>query len=236
MKALLFDCDGVLADTERDGHRPAFNLAFSQAGLGITWDVPTYGELLRIGGGKERLRHYFDTRGWPVPEVARDDLVARLHRLKTDLFLRIIEGGQLPARPGVARIVDEAASIGLTLAVCSTSNERAVHAVVTHLLGPQRRRAFAGLFAGDIVPRKKPAPDIYLHAARLLGVAPSHCLVVEDSANGLQAARAAGMRCLVTTSAYTAAEDFTGAARIVPDLGEPPGPHLTLDDLRVLAV
>jgi HAD superfamily hydrolase (TIGR01509 family) len=235
MKALLFDCDGVLADTERDGHRPAFNLAFAQAGLTVTWDVPTYGELLKIGGGKERMRHYFDTMaGWPVEAPARDELIARLHRLKTDLFMRMIESGQLPLRPGVARLVDEGIGAGVTLAVCSTSHERAVHAVVERLLGARRRAAFAGIFAGDIVPKKKPAPDIYLHAASVLGLSPAECVVIEDSANGLRAARAAGMRCLITTSAYTQDEDFTGAARVVPELGDPPAPHVTLGDLRGL--
>jgi HAD superfamily hydrolase (TIGR01509 family) len=234
MKALLFDCDGVIADTERDGHRVAFNRAFATAGLAIEWDVPLYGELLRIAGGKERMARYFETHGWPVPEPERAPLLQRLHALKTDQFLRIIEAGELPARSGVARIVDAAAAAGLKLAVCSTSAERAVRGVVEKLLGPPRLAKFAGLFAGDIVPRKKPAPDIYLLAARRLDVAPAECVVVEDSRNGLLAALAAGMACLVTTSAYSLGEDFTGAARVVPELGDPPGPHITLDDLRAL--
>ena len=135
MDALLFDCDGVLADTERDGHRVAFNRAFSKAGLSVEWSVPVYGELLRIGGGKERMRTYFDEAGWPVSNDERGDLIARLHQLKTDLFMEVIESGELPVRPGINRIVDAAHDAGARLAVCSTSNERAVTAVVRRLLG-----------------------------------------------------------------------------------------------------
>ncbi len=181
------------------------------------------------------MTHFFDTRGWPVAEAARPSLILDLHARKTRLFLAMVEAGELPARPGVARIVDEAGDAGLLLAVCSTSHERAVRGVVEHALGSGRARRFSGIFAGDIVARKKPAPDIYLLAARDLAVDPAECLVIEDSRNGLEAALAAGMKCLVTTSAYTADEDFTGAARVVPELGDPPGAHLRLADLRALA-
>lgn len=236
MKALLFDCDGVLVDTERDGHRVAFNRAFAAAGLDLSWDIPLYGELLAIAGGKERMRHYFDARGWPVAgNAARDEFVRRLHRLKTECFEQIIASGELPLRSGIARLIDAAAAAGVLLAVCSTSHERSVTAVVEKLAGPHRLAKFAGIFAGDIVARKKPAPDIYRLAAQRLAVAPADCVVVEDSRNGLLAALAAGMTCLVTTSAYTRHEDFTGAARVVAELGDPPGPHVTLDELRSLA-
>ena len=232
MDALLFDCDGVLADTERDGHRVAFNRAFAEAGLADTWDVPLYGRLLRIGGGKERMRTYFDESGWPVPEAERDALIARLHRLKTDLFMQIIASGELPVRPGINRLVDEAHASGVRLAVCSTSNERAVRAVVHHLLGPGREEKFAGIFAGDIVPRKKPDPAVYQYAAQQLGLDPAQCVVVEDSRNGLLAAARAGMTCVITKSAYTAGEDFDEAAAVYPDLGDPPAAQITLKDLQ----
>ena len=235
MDALFFDCDGVLADTERDGHRVAFNRAFAAAGLLDRWDVPLYGQLLRVGGGKERMRGYFDAHGWPVAEpAARDDLIARLHRLKTDLFMAIIEAGELPVRPGINRLVDEAHAAGVRLAVCSTSNERAVLAVVNRLLGPARERKFAGIFAGDIVPRKKPDPAVYQLAARKLDQDPRRCLVVEDSRNGLLAAHGAGMPCVITQSAYTVDEDFREAAAVYPDLGDPPGRHVALDGLQQL--
>ena len=232
MDALLFDCDGVLADTERDGHRVAFNRAFAEAGLKTRWSVELYGELLKIGGGKERMRGYFDEAGWPVPEPERDALIKKLHALKTDLFMRIISSGELPVRSGINRIVDEASAAGVRLAVCSTSNERAVNEVVRVLLGPERQKKFAGIFAGDIVAKKKPDPAIYLFAVHKLGLDPAKCVVVEDSRNGLLAAVRAGMKCVITQSAYTATEDFSEAAAIWPELGDPPARHVSLEDLR----
>jgi HAD superfamily hydrolase (TIGR01509 family) len=217
MQALIFDCDGVLVDTERDGHRVAFNRAFEEAGLNVSWSVDRYGELLTTGGGKERMRRHFDETQWPVAEEERDRLIASLHRAKTDIFMEIIEGGALPLRPGVARLVDEAHGAGLPVAVCSTSNERAVAAVVRVLLGPERG-ASIDIFAGDAVARKKPDPAIYTLAASRLGLDPSRTVVIEDSHIGLSAARAAGMRCVVTKSAYTADEDFSGADAVVDDL------------------
>ena len=155
MRALIFDCDGVLVDTERDGHRVAFNEAFRAEGLDIEWTVERYGTLLSTGGGKERMRRHFDETGWPVAEADRDALIARLHRIKTDAFMARIEGGTLPLRPGVERMVDAAQGRGIPVAVCSTSNERAVGAVVRVLLGPERA-AGIDIFAGDAVPRKNP--------------------------------------------------------------------------------
>ena len=232
MDALIFDCDGVLADTERDGHRVAFNRAFAEAGLKETWDVKLYGRLLRIAGGKERMRAYFDEVGWPVPPTERDALIKRLHALKTDLFMKIISSGELPVRSGINRIVDEAHAAGVRLAVCSTSNERAVIEVVHRLLGPERETKFAGIFAGDIVLRKKPDPAIYQFAVGKLDLDPARCLVIEDSRNGLLAAVRAGMTCVVTKSAYTLDEDFAEAAAVYPELGDPPSKHVTLNDLR----
>lgn len=217
LAALIFDCDGVLVDTERDGHRVAFNRAFAAAGLDAAWDVDRYGALLTTGGGKERMRRHFDETGWPVADAARDDLIARLHRTKTDIFMDLIDSRALPLRPGVARMVDAAQAAGVPVAVCSTSNERAVGAVVRVLLGADRAGRIR-IFAGDVVPRKKPDPAIYTLAADTLGIDPAACVVIEDSHIGLTAARAAGMRCIVTLSTYTASEDFAGADCIVPDL------------------
>ncbi|TCL90710.1 HAD superfamily hydrolase (TIGR01509 family) [Rhizobium sp. PP-WC-2G-219] len=217
MQALIFDCDGVLVDTERDGHRVAFNQAFAQLGIDCVWDVERYGALLLTAGGKERMRRHFDETGWPQNYPDHDALISRIHHLKTDIFMTLISTGALPLRPGVRRIVDEAIDAGIVLAVCSTSNEKAVQAVVDVMLGPQRSAKIA-VFAGDVVAAKKPAPDIYTLAATTLGLTPSACMVIEDSNNGLRAAKAAGMRCIVTKSSYTGEEDFTLADRIVADL------------------
>jgi HAD superfamily hydrolase (TIGR01509 family) len=234
VKALIFDCDGVIVDTERDGHRVAFNAAFASLGLGVRWDVDLYGELLAVTGGKERMRHYFETRGWPEPAGDHAALVQRLHERKTELFMRVIEEGRLPLRTGVARIVDEAIAAGVLLAVCSTSNEKAVTLILDRMLGASRVRAFAAVLAGDVVSRKKPDPEIYLLACRTLGAQAAECVVIEDSRNGLLAAKGAGMRCLVTKSGYTASEKFGEADAVVDELGDPPGRCTTLADLRKL--
>ena len=233
MQALIFDCDGVLVDTERDGHRVAFNAAFKAIGWETEWSVERYGALLATAGGKERMRRHFDEMGWPVPEAGRDAAIASLHKLKTNLFMELIEGGALPLRTGIARIVDEAISAKLKIAVCSTSNERAVQSVVDKMLGAKRSRQIK-VFAGDIVDKKKPDPAIYNLAAHDLGLDPGQCVVVEDSNNGLRAAKAANMNCIVTISSYTADEDFKLADRVVPELGDIPDRVITLSDLRAL--
>ncbi|XP_007037850.2 PREDICTED: haloacid dehalogenase-like hydrolase domain-containing protein At3g48420 [Theobroma cacao] len=223
--ALLFDCDGVLVDTEKDGHRISFNDTFKEKELGVTWDVDLYGELLKIGGGKERMTAYFNKTGWPdkapKSEEARKEFIASLHKRKTELFMALIENRLLPLRPGVAKLVDQALEKGVKVAVCSTSNEKAVSAVVSCLLGPERAEKIK-IFAGDVVPRKKPDPAIYTLAANTLGVDPSSCVVVEDSAIGLAAAKAAGMTCIVTKSSYTADEDFLNADAVFDCIGDPP--------------
>ncbi|KAI7727425.1 hypothetical protein M8C21_020430 [Ambrosia artemisiifolia] len=223
--ALLFDCDGVLVDTEKDGHRVSFNDTFNEKELGVTWDVDLYGELLKIGGGKERMTAYFNETGWPenTPkgEQERKEFIASLHKRKTELFMVLIEKKLLPLRPGVAKLIDQAFAKGVKVAVCSTSNEKAVSAIVSFLLGPERA-AKIQIFAGDVVPRKKPDPAIYNLAATTLGVEPSRCVVVEDSGIGLAAAKAAGMTCIVTKSGYTADEDFENADAVFDCIGDPP--------------
>ncbi len=234
MDALIFDCDGVLVDTERDGHRVAFNRAFAALGFSFSWNVDEYGELLKIAGGKERIRSYFDKVGWPVKTPDQDALIKRLHQLKTDYFIQLIDHGELPVRSGINRIVDQAYEAGAKLAVCSTSNERAVTGVVNRLLGPERQQKFSAIFAGDIVVRKKPDPAIYQLAIDRLKLNPAHSLVIEDSHNGLLAAAGAGIRCVITTSTYTMAEDFSKAAAVYPELGDPPGHHVDIAELQRL--
>ena len=232
MKAIIFDCDGVLADTERDGHRAAFNKAFAKKGYAVEWGVELYGELLEVSGGKERMKHYFDSYGWPRDIEDKDASIKELHKLKTDLFLQIIESGELPLRPGVARLVDEAIAADVTLAVCSTSHERAVNLVVEKLLGPERKARFSAILAGDVVSKKKPDPEIYNLASKRLGLEPSECVVIEDNRNGLLSAKAAAMNCVITTNGYTKDEDFTEANLVVCELGDPPNVQVTLETIR----
>lgn len=232
MKLLIFDCDGVLVDTERDGHRVAFNRAFAAKGYDFQWDVDLYGELLKVAGGKERMRHYFEKFGWPADAADKDVLIKELHRSKTDLFMEIIETGQLPLRSGVKRLVDEAIADGMLLAVCSTSNERAVSLVVERLLGVERKNKFATILAGDVVSRKKPDPEIYNLAKEKLVINATDCVVIEDSRNGLLAAKAAGMHCVVTKSSYTAEEDFTEANCVTSEIGDPPDVQVDLKLLK----
>ena len=235
MQALIFDCDGVLVDTERDGHRVAFNKAFQALGIDADWTVPLYGELLIIGGGKERMRHYFDTYGWPEGRSeSKDELIALLHKTKTDFFTDIIASGELPLRPGISRIVDEAIAAGVRLGVCTTSAPKAIDQVLD-LFGAERKARFEFVLAGDVVSKKKPDPEIYELAKQTLGLPVSECVVIEDSRNGLLAATGAGLPTLITTSAYTLGEDFTGALDVVPELGDAPNKQVTLEDLSRLA-
>ncbi|KAL5544012.1 hypothetical protein UlMin_007796 [Ulmus minor] len=235
--ALLFDCDGVLVDTEKDGHRISFNDTFNERELGVTWDVDLYGELLKIGGGKERMTAYFNKTGWPdkapKSEEERKEFIASLHKRKTELFMALIEKKLLPLRPGVAKLIDQALADGVKVAVCSTSNEKAVSAIVQFLLGAERAEKIK-IFAGDVVPRKKPDPAIYTLAATTLGVDPSSCVVVEDSAIGLAAAKAAGMKCIVTKSGYTSSEDFLNADAVFDFIGDPPEERFDLAFCRSL--
>jgi HAD superfamily hydrolase (TIGR01509 family) len=235
IKALIFDCDGVLVDTERDAHRVGFNLAFKEFGIDAEWDVELYGKLLLVAGGKERMRAYFDEYGWPASaETAeqRDELILALHKTKTQITSELVSS--LPVRPGILRIIDEAIAAGVKLGVCTTSNPKFIDAVLD-LFGPERKAAFDFVHAGDVVAKKKPAPDIYRLALETLGLPPQDCMVIEDSRNGLLAATGAGLPTLITTSTYTIDEDFTGAAKVVPELGDEPNVNVRLADLGELA-
>jgi len=237
IKALIFDCDGVLVDTERDGHRVAFNRAFEQFNIDAHWDVELYGRLLQVAGGKERMRAWFDEAGWPAnarTDEEKDALIKALHASKTAIGAEMVAGGELPLRPGISRIVDEAIAAGVRLGVCTTSNPGFIDAVLD-LFGPERKAKFEFVHAGDVVSRKKPDPEIYELAKASLGLPTRECLVIEDSRNGLLAALGAGLPTLITTSTYTADEDFTGAVRVVPELGDEPTVNVRLADLGELA-
>ena len=250
MPALIFDCDGVLADTERDGHRPAFNQTFAEAGIPVEWSEEDYADKLRIGGGKERMaslltEEFVAANGLPADAEGQKELLAGWHRRKTEIYKEMVRAGRLPGRPGVARIVDEALQAGWSLAVASTSAEESVRAVLEHVVGPDKAADFE-VFAGDVVAAKKPDPAIYVLALERMGVDADQAIVVEDSRNGLLAAVGAGLRCLVTVSGYTAEEDMSEALLVVTSLGDPgeparvlanrsaarPGAEVTLADLE----
>jgi HAD superfamily hydrolase (TIGR01509 family) len=225
---LIFDCDGVLADTECDGHRPAFNQVFREFGLPIEWSEEEYGRKLQIAGGKERMASELTpefVRANGLPEDAEGQAVelAKWHKRKTEIYTELVAAGMLPARPGIKRIIGDAQDAGWTLAVASTSAEPSVRAILDQAVGSDRSARFDLVLAGDVVARKKPAPDIYLLALERLAVQGAEALVVEDSRNGLVAAVDAGLRCLVTVNGYTEDEDASEAVLVVTSLGDPGG-------------
>jgi HAD superfamily hydrolase (TIGR01509 family) len=235
VKAIIFDCDGVLVDTERDVHRVAFNRAFQALGIDAEWDVELYGELLTVAGGKERMTHYFEQHGWPDHDYGSNEaLIAELHKRKTAIGAEMIAKGEAELRPGIVRIVDEAIAAGVRLGVCTTSNAKFIDAVLD-LMGPERKAKFEFVHAGDVVKKKKPDPEIYELAKQSLGLPTHECIVIEDSRNGLLAATRAGLPCLVTMSTYTVDEDFDEASGVVPELGDTPNVRIRLEDLNQLA-
>lgn len=222
IKAFFFDQDGVIIDTEKDGHRVAFNRTFRKHGLEFEWSVDEYHELLQISGGKERMAHYLHTKGFgrEIPPVDEEELIKKLHHDKTDEIISMLENNELPLRPGIYRLMKEINQRGLILGVCTTSNQRAAQAVAHKILSDIR---FDFILAGDVVSRKKPDPEIYLMAQEEAGVNNDECVVIEDSENGVQAAKAAGMHVIATTNFYTEREDLSQADLVVTCLGDPGG-------------
>ncbi len=230
IKALLFDVDGTLADTERDGHRPAFNAAFKEFGLDWDWDVALYGKLLAVTGGKERMKYYVDNfRPDFVKPADFDAMVAELHKKKTAHYTRMLAEGGIPLRPGVKRLLQEARSQGLILGVATTTTPENVTELLRHSLASDGPEWFQVIAAGDIVPAKKPAPDIYLWAMRQLGLSADECVAFEDSENGIRSSMGANLRTIVTVNDYTRDHDFSGALAVLSDLGEDDAPFERLD-------
>jgi HAD superfamily hydrolase (TIGR01509 family) len=228
LQALIFDVDGTLADTERDGHRIAFNRAFAAAGLDWDWSVEQYGELLEVTGGKERIKFYLD-RYQPTPLPASlpgslTEQIASLHAAKTNHYKQLVAEKSIPLRPGVMRLLQEAREQGIRLAIATTTTPANVTALLEAAIAPEAMDWFEVIAAGDIVPAKKPAPDIYDYVLQAMDLPPQYCLAFEDSQQGLRSARQAGLKTVVTVNGYTRKQDFSEAALVIDHLGEPDHP------------
>ena len=220
IKAIIFDVDGTLADTE-DGHRQSFNKAFSDRGLDWNWDVPLYDKLLKVTGGKERIKYFTSDF---LTDYARpddfDDFVKELHALKTRYYTEMIGQGNVPLRPGIKQLIQDAHAAGITLAIATTTTPENVSALLEVGLGKNWEKFFAANGCGDIVPKKKPAPDIYFWVLEKLGLKAADCIALEDSENGLRSSLAAGIKTYVTTNYYTSRQNFAGAAAVFDDLSD----------------
>jgi HAD superfamily hydrolase (TIGR01509 family) len=235
--ALIFDCDGVLADTELQGHLPAFNATFAEAGLPVQWSDDEYLGLLGVGGGKERMKKALGPLLRSRGVIAEDEIIAviaQLHEQKTQRYTELVRTGAVPPRAGVRRLAHQAHAAGWQLAVASTSAEASVRAVLESAMGADLAAHFR-IFAGDVAQKKKPSPDIYLLAMSELGATVGDTVVVEDSGIGLAAARAAGLPTVVTVCPATALDDFSGAQLVVSSLGDPPevGTRIIANPLNV---
>ena len=215
MEAVIFDVDGTLVDSERDGHRVAFNLAFEQHNLPYRWEVEPYGRLLETTGGRQRLERYLAGEG--MAEAERHDLVPRLHARKNALFRELVAGGAIDARPGVEALLDELERAGVRLAVATTGSRAWVEPLLERLFGATR---FSPVITGDDVEVRKPDPSAYLQALQGLDLAAGQALAMEDSANGVVAARGAGLACVVVANDYTSEHDFDGASLVVDSFEE----------------
>jgi len=222
LKAFLFDVDGTLADTERDGHRVAFNSAFEEYGLDWQWSVETYGKLLEVTGGKERMKFYtehFLDKG-EIPDNL-ETLIPELHKAKTRHYTELLSTGAIPLRPGVERLINEARQRGFRLAISTTTTPENVTALLSHTLGEDSIGWFEVIAAGDIVPAKKPAPDIYDYALNEMNLTPDECIAFEDSINGIKSSRGANLSTIITINDYTKDHDFSDATIVLDQMGEP---------------
>ena len=229
LEALIFDVDGTLANTEKDAHRVAFNRAFADAGLGWDWSVELYGKLLKVAGGKERIRFYIKDWQPEMPEVEDlTEFIKGLHASKTKHYCDLLANEVLPLRPGVRRLINEAREKGIRLAIATTTTPANVTALVTHSLAPDAMDWFEVIAAGDMVPQKNPAPDIFLYALEKMNLNADQCVAFEDSGNGWLSARDSDLTTVVTVNNYTENQDFTGADLILSNLGEPYEPFTVI--------
>ncbi|MEM8503949.1 MAG: HAD family hydrolase [Cyanobacteria bacterium P01_D01_bin.1] len=231
LKALIFDVDGTLAETERDGHRPAFNQAFVDAGLDWDWSTQKYGKLLEVSGGKERMRAFIEAMpGFVLPEGFADltEFIRSVHATKTKYYTQYAMEGRIPLRPGVERLLNEARAKDVKLAIATTTTPANVQALLSSTLGIESLNWFEVIAAGDMVPHKKPAPDVFEYALSHLNLPPENCLGFEDTNNGLLSATQTGLKTIVTVNDYTRTQDFSKATLVISDLGEPDAPFKVL--------
>ena len=246
IKALIFDVDGTIADTE-ETHRQAFNAAFLEHRLAWDWNRRKYAELLRTSGGKERIAVYIESLALPSQEKARHlRMVQLIHDSKTRIYGELIADGRAPLRPGVARLIGEARAAGVRLGIASTTTSANVSALIGAQFGAGAWNWFEALACGDVVSNKKPAPDIYTRALGMLRLPAEACVAFEDSVNGLRSAKAAGLYTVVTPTPWSAGQDFGGADLLLESLGDAVaplaagdatlagGPTLTLERLQQL--
>ena len=225
LQAVILDVDGTLADTERHGHRVAYNQAFRDLGADWQWDEALYGDLLHVEGGPERLRHYLREHAPEFePTEGRAAFVGAAHRRKNVHYHAMLSAGEVPLRPGVRRLVEEVRDSDVRLAIASSSLRANVHALLVNAFGRDAEAWFDAIVTGDDVASKKPDPEIYRRVLERLDLPADACIAIEDSENGCRAARAAGLLTLVTLSSYTHEQDFTGSLLVVDSLGEPERP------------
>lgn len=225
LQVIIFDVDGTLAETERHGHRVAYNQAFDELGAGWEWSDTLYGDLLQIEGGTERLAHYLaEYQPDFTPENGRGDFVGTAHARKNVHYRALLEAGEVPLRAGVRRLIEEARAAGMRLAIASSSLRANVCALLTTAIDPDAEQWFEVIVSGDDVARKKPDPEVYRRVLERLDLPASACIAIEDSENGCRAAVACGIATIVSTSSYTGEHDFSGSLLVVDSLGEPGAP------------
>ena len=229
LKALVFDVDGTLADTEM-AHLAAFNQAFVEEGLDWRWDVAEYTKLLEISGGKERMLHYWKQVHPDVKDIdggGLKDTIDRLHAMKTAAYENAVQSGAVQLRPGVLALIHSAHAAGLRLAIATTTSPVNIAVLLRNAIGPDWKDLFAVIEDASTAPKKKPHPQVYTQTLSRLSLSGADCVAFEDSANGLNAAKSAGLPVIVTPNSFTAHHDFTGALKVLSDLS-----GATIEQLR----